>query len=331
MNFVAFLARFSSLVTARRAFENNGVLTEWVQVFFLKMDLPTAGVGLPNTYLLVLLVSRILTTHCAISPANEHLLKQTKAFQGLFPVPAWNYNPMPPYNWPATAYNWSSPAPAPPPWNYPHSSAFYPPSWGHTASSHWGSSWYPPSAFDTPQAPWTAHQSWHPPTPTYPSYPRYQPMPHWDVSTPPATSPAFDRHGFSGPAAAAFDHVDLNAAMPAHVEKIRIYVETPDLACLTRQWGFATAYRRGGRSITLLDVLEAVYNYFQEPVFIDGLPPQYQGRVTGAYTKRAAKAGGAFGGLTRADVLNGRRVLSGMRVLSYGDVAYVALELRHKS
>lgn len=156
-------------------------------------------------------------------------------------------------------------------------------------------------------------------------------MPHWDVSTPPATSPAFDIHGFSG---SAFDDVDLKAAVPAHIEKIRIYVETPELTHWTKQWGYATAYRRGGRSITLLDVLEAVYNYFQEPVSVDVLPPQYQGMVAGAYSKRVAKTGGAFGGLTRVDVLNGCRVLSGMRALSYGDAAggtmYIALELRNK-
>ncbi|KAJ7033410.1 hypothetical protein C8F04DRAFT_624077 [Mycena alexandri] len=138
----------------------------------------------------------------------------------------------------------------------------------------------------------------------------------------------------TGSLGSAFDDVDLKAAVPAHIEKIRIYVETPELTHWTKQWGYATAYRRGGRSITLLDVLEAVYNYFQEPVSVDVLPPQYQGMVAGAYSKRVAKTGGAFGGLTRVDVLNGCRVLSGMRALSYGDAAggtmYIALELRNK-
>jgi len=141
-------------------------------------------------------------------------------------------------------------------------------------------------------------------------------MPDWDITTPPAMA-----FGFSL-------NLDLNATVPEHIEKIRIYIETPAISYWTKQWGCATAYKRGGNAITLLDVLEAIYNYFHEPLSVDVLPPQYQSLLTAAYTQRIAQSGAAYSVLSRVDVLNGYRVLTGMRPLSYDDASgtmYIAL------
>ncbi|KAJ7645918.1 hypothetical protein DFH06DRAFT_1095996 [Mycena polygramma] len=249
----------------------------------------------------------------------------------------WNLNPSPTWVWPPSQ-NSSQSTMA---WNI-STPPFSPPAWGSSSTSPWGNSWYPPSPFSTPEAssrplPWAnsgfppfGQPSWTTSPPsiplyslpgTYPSYSQYQPTPNWDISTPPAT--AFDTHALS-----AFS--DLSAAVPAHIEKIRIFVERPAISYWTKQWGYATAYRRSGKAITLLDVLEAVYNYFQEPLPGDAVLPQYQGMLTSAYAQRVAKAGpgAAYSGLARVDVLNGTRVLTGMRPLSYGDTAgtmYIAL------
>lgn len=143
-------------------------------------------------------------------------------------------------------------------------------------------------------------------------------MLNWDISTPPASHD--NRRKFT----------DLKGTVPDNIEKIRIYVENPDLSYWTKQWGYATAYKRGGNAITLLDVLEAIYIYFQEPLSLDMLPLQYQRMLTAVYTERIARSGASYNGLTRVDVLNGYRVLTGMRPLSYGDAAgtvYIALHL----
>jgi hypothetical protein len=150
-------------------------------------------------------------------------------------------------------------------------------------------------------------------------------MPNWDISTPPAASFT----SLDSPWSSAFP--DLTATVPEHIEKIRIYVEQPVISYWTKRWGYATAYKRGGKAITLLDVLEAVYNYFQEPISVDLLPPQYQSMLTDAYTRRISKSGALYSGMARVDVLNGHRVLSGMRQLSYADASgaiYIALILR---
>ncbi|KAJ6491596.1 hypothetical protein C8R47DRAFT_1121165 [Mycena vitilis] len=259
----------------------------------------------------------------------------------------WNVDPAPTWVWPPSQHS-SQPTMA---WNI-STPPLSPPAWGSSPTSPWGNSWYPISPFSTPQAssrpsPWansgfapstfgSAQLSWTTSPPsislsplqpfyrlpgTHPSYSQYQPTPNWDISTPPATG--FDTHGLS-----AFS--DLQAAVPARIEKIRIFVERPAIAYWTKQWGYATAHRRNGKAITLLDVLEAVYNYFQEPLPVDAVLPQYQGMLTSSYAQRVAKAGAgaADGGLTRVDVLNGTRVLMGMRPLSYGDAAgtmYIAL------
>jgi hypothetical protein len=153
----------------------------------------------------------------------------------------------------------------------------------------------------------------------YPNYSQYQPMPNWDISTPPAT--ACDTHGLS-----AF--LALQDTVPEHIEKIRIYVEKPAISYWTKRWGYATAYKRGGMAITLLDVLEAIYNYFQEPLSVDVLPLQYQSMLTAAHAQRIARSGEPYSGLSRLDVLNGYTLLTGMRPLSYRDAAgtmYIAL------
>ncbi|KAF7362460.1 hypothetical protein MVEN_00593600 [Mycena venus] len=215
--------------------------------------------------------------------------------------------------------SWSFPHPLPP--------TFSPPSCGACSplpSNDWGNSWHPQSPFSTPQntlmttspqiQPWSLSMA------TYPSSSQYHPMPNWDISTPPAT--AFDHHALS-----AF--LDLMATVPEHIQKIRIYVEKPTISYWTNQWGYATAYKRGETAITLLDVLEAIYNYFQEPLAVDVLPLQYQSLLVEAYNRRITRAGAAYNpGLARVDVLNGYRVLSGMRPLNYYDASgtmYIAL------
>ncbi|KAJ6483700.1 hypothetical protein DFH09DRAFT_1461041 [Mycena vulgaris] len=111
---------------------------------------------------------------------------------------------------------------------------------------------------------------------------QYQAMPNWDISTPPAIAfKSYDSHGST----------DLTATVPEHIEKIRIYVEKPTISYWTKHWGYATVYKRSGKAITLLDVLEAIYNHFQEPLSIEVLPPQYQSLLTAAYSERVAKSG----------------------------------------
>ncbi|KAJ7672079.1 hypothetical protein B0H17DRAFT_1141242 [Mycena rosella] len=260
------------------------------------------------------------------------------------PFNSWNFNSTPPCNgWQLSSYS----SPLNLPWNYHHlpavsSSALPQSPWGtssHSPSHGWGNSWYPqqsfstpPSPFSTPQLPWATPlppvQPWYSPMLAHPGNSPYQPMPKWDISTPPAT--AFPLHALHG----GNHGLNLTAAAPETIEKIRIYIETPVISYWTKQWGYATAYKRGGRGITLQDILEAIYNYFQEPLAVDVLPLQYQSMLTAAYTERVAKAGGAYGGLARVDVLNGFRFLSGMRQLSYGDASgtvYIALTLEARA
>ncbi|KAJ7125381.1 hypothetical protein C8R44DRAFT_875188 [Mycena epipterygia] len=260
--------------------------------------------------------------------------RSTRSESSCIPFNLLNFNPSPPHAWPLSPHS----SPATLPWTFPHSPLlttppFSSPSWGASSPlpcNEWGNSGYPPSPFSpaTPQVPWVTvlpAQPWYSPTPVCPGYSQYQTLPTWDISTPPHSAfPPHDSHETS-----AF--MDLKSAGPEHIEKIRIYVESPALSHWTKQWGYATAYKRGGKTITLLDVLEAIYNYFQEPLSVDVLPPQYQGMLTAAYTERVSMTGEAYSGLCRVDMLNGYRVLSSMRPLSYGDAAgtmYIALNLR---
>ncbi|KAJ7478579.1 hypothetical protein B0H11DRAFT_1277524 [Mycena galericulata] len=236
------------------------------------------------------------------------------------PFNPWNYNPSLGYAWSSSPYS----SPSTLPWTFPPSPTpspgpFSPSSWMASTPYDWGNPWYPQSPFSTPQAPWnTLLPPWHPSYSSH-TYDRCQPTLNWDISTHPTSH---DNQGkFS----------DLTATVPDNIEKIRIYVEKPAISYWTKQWGYATAYKRGGKAISLLDVLEAIYNYFQEPVSIDVLPPQYQSMLSAAYTERVAKSGAAYTGLARVDVLNGNRILYGMRPLSYGNASgtmYIALHLR---
>ncbi|KAJ6593209.1 hypothetical protein B0H19DRAFT_1089403 [Mycena capillaripes] len=259
------------------------------------------------------------------SPSRKRSMRSSR-----IPFNPWNFSPSPSHVWPilmtphsSSPTSWSVPLPgfSPVPFSPLPLGVSTP-----LPSDDRRNSLLSPSPFSPPQILWTTSPPsiLLPPTqsppPTNPSY-QYQPMPDWDMSTPPATE--FNPHGLS-----AFS--DLNAILPAHIEKVRIFVETPALSYWTKQWGYATAYKRDGKAITLLDVLEAIYNYFQEPLSVDVLPPHYQGMLTNAYAERIVKAGpGApYSGLSRVDVLNGYRVLSGMRPLSCADASgtmYVAL------
>ncbi|KAJ7750088.1 hypothetical protein DFH07DRAFT_1034589 [Mycena maculata] len=241
------------------------------------------------------------------------------------PVNPWNLNSFP-YTWPLSPYSSASTLP----WAFsqspPTPAPFTPSSWAQSGlppTHGWGNSWYPQSPFSTctPQAQWITPlppvPSWHSPLTSFPGQSRYQPL-NWDISTHPASH---DNQA---------KFTDLKATVPDTVEKIRMYVEKPSMLYWTKQWGYATAYKRGGEAITLLDVLEAIYVYFQEPLAVDVLPPQYQSMLTATYTERIANSGAAYSGLARVDVLNGYRILSGLRPLIYGDAAgtmYIALHL----
>ncbi|KAJ7286930.1 hypothetical protein C8J57DRAFT_1460405 [Mycena rebaudengoi] len=243
----------------------------------------------------------------------------------------------PPPNW----FNSPFSSPPPSPWNSPSLLGFSPlpfsPSPFRTPSplhsQNWGTPWYSHSpqtaAWYTPLPP---VQPWFSPMASYPGYPPYQPtspyqkIPKWDLATPPSL--ALQPYGSDVQG-------ELKSTIPKHVHKVRIYVETPDLAYWTKQWGYITAYKRNGKDITLLDVLEAIYNYFQEPLASDAVPLQYLHMLTAAYTTRLSTTGtlanAGYGGLARMDVLNGYRVVAGMRLLSHGDAGgtmYVALNLR---
>ncbi|KAJ7133752.1 hypothetical protein C8R43DRAFT_1023009 [Mycena crocata] len=244
------------------------------------------------------------------------------------PFNPWNYHTSQSYTWPSSIYSPLHP-PSALPWTSSGLSPTLLPSWGASTfhSYGWENSWYTQSPYNTsPQTPWPSSMSMVQPWSLYPNYTQHQSMSNWDIATPPATS--FSAHDSRGMAV----FTDLTVAVSESVEKIRIYVEKPVISYWTKQWGYATAYKRSGKAITLLDVLEAIYNYFQEPLSVDVLPPRYQGMLTAAYSKRIAKSSALCGsGLARVDVLNGCRVLSAMRHLSFGDAAgtiYIAVELR---
>ncbi|KAJ7099355.1 hypothetical protein B0H15DRAFT_819959 [Mycena belliarum] len=256
------------------------------------------------------------------------------------PFNSWNINSRPPlYSWTLSPF----PPPSALPWISPLSTPALPPSpaqsWGTSgrfSPNDWLNSWYPSTAFSTPQTPWTAPlpsvQPWLSPTTDYNIKPIYDAVPDWDISTPPATAPAFSSQPrVHWTPTAAFP--DLAAEVPEHVETIRIYVEKPAITYWTKQWGYATAHKRSGRALTLRDVLEAVYHYFQEPLAADALPPQYQSALAAVYSERIALNGPPeYAGLARVDVLNGLRVLAGMRQLNYAadasGIMYIALSLR---
>ncbi|KAJ7496631.1 hypothetical protein FB451DRAFT_1549715 [Mycena latifolia] len=276
----------------------------------------------------VLLVPRI----SRLPTLNQPPRQKRSMRSSRIPLNPWKFISPPSYSWPLSPY----PSPSTSPWNYPYFSApsrpFTSSPWETSGpfSSDWENSWYSQSPSSTPWAtPLPPMQLWYSPLTLQLSDSPYQPMPNWDISSPPSMALAFTSHGHGTPA-----FPDLTAAVPESIEKIRICLEQPAISYWTKQWGYATAYKRGGKAITLLDVLEAIYNYFQEPLSVDVLPPQYQSMLIAAHTERIAKSGAhSYTGLVRVDVLNGLRVLPGLRQLNYGDASgtiYLAVTL-HKT